>query len=382
MKTLSIRSVVLAVVLLAIPLVSLAAEFRSGEQPSVTRDETINSDLYIAGGSVTSAGTVRGDVVSGGGTVLVSGPVSGDVLVGGGNITVLGDVSDDVRIGGGSVVVQGSIAGDAVLAGGQITLGGSRVGGDVAIAGGTIRIDSPIGGRLKIAGGDVYLNAPVQGDVEIRAEKVTLGPKANIAGALWYAAPNEATMEEGSVVRGSTNFEEHASRANVEKGFKAALAAFVTIWMIAKFLMLFVGALVLGLFFKRYARVLVANVAEQPLRELGRGIIGFIVTPVVSGILLFTVIGIPFGILGLIAFGALCIFSTLLAPIVIGSIIHKRIWKPADYVVNWKIILLGSAVYFVLGFIPFLGWLVKFGILLVTLGAVLGIKWSVAKEWR
>ncbi len=371
-----------AAVCALIPLLTFAAEFRTGDQPSVGSGETISDDLYLAGGNVTSAGTLRGDLVAGGGSVLVSGPVAGDLMVGGGNVTILGEVSDDLRAGGGNIIVQGNVRGDAILGGGQINLAGQRIGGDVAIGGGTVRIDSAIGGDVKVGGGDVYLNGSVAGNVEIKAEKVTLGPKANIAGNFTYTASKSATMEEGAVVRGETVFTEVMGRKDVEKGFKTALIAFFTIAAIAKFLMVFAGALVFGYFFKRYSRELVATVAMQPWAELGRGAVIFIVLPIASVILLVTIIGIPFGILGLLSFAALFIVSALLAPIIVGSMIHKWIWKPAGYEVNWKTILLGTFVYLALAFIPFLGTLVKFGVLLMALGAAMNIKWSVAKQWR
>ena len=143
-----------------------------------------------------------------------------------------------------------------------------------------------------------------------------------------------------------------------------------------------VGAFAIGYFFHRYSRELIATAAIQPLTEIGRGAIIVIVLPIASVMLLATVIGIPLGALGLLAFTAFMVFTCMAAPIVTGSIVHKWIWKPAGYVVDWKSILIGVAVYFILGLIPFVGWIVKFGIVLLTLGAAINIKWSVAKEWR
>jgi ketose-bisphosphate aldolase len=100
---------VVGIAILGIPLISLAAEFRTGEQPTITKDEQVADDIYMVGGSVTSAGTVAGDVVAGGGNVVISGPVSGDVLTGGGNVTILSNVADDVRVGGGNIVIEGRV---------------------------------------------------------------------------------------------------------------------------------------------------------------------------------------------------------------------------------------------------------------------------------
>lgn len=374
----SLRLIGAASFLLVLPIVAFAAEFRTGDQPSLASGQTVQDDLYMAGGNVTSAGSVRGDLVIAAGSVLVSGPVSGDLMVGGGNVTILGEVTDDVRIGAGNVTVQGVVRGDVLAGGGQVNLTGTRIDGDVAVGGGSIRIDAAVGGDLKIGGGEVYLNAPVAGNVEIEAEELTLGPRAAIAGDLWYRATSAATMEEGATVRGETLFEERAGRDEA----KALFAGIITAWVIAKFFMILTGALLLAYIFRRYSRELVATAATQPLAELVRGIVVAIVFPILSIILLMTVIGIPLGAIGLLAFAMLIIFVSLASPIVLGSIVHKMIWKPAGYEVNWKTVLLGVALYMLACLIPFIGYLAITILKAITLGAALNIKWSVAKDWR
>ncbi len=365
--------------LLLIPLTTSAAEFRTGDQPSLASGQTVSNDLYMAGGSVSSAGSVQGDLTVAGGTILVNGPVSADVLAAGGTITILGDVAGDVRVAGGNITIQSSVLGDVIAGGGQVTLSGSKIGGDVAVGGGQISIDAPVTGTVHIGGGNVRINAPIGGNVFIKAQKLTLGPKALLNGTLTYSAAEMATMENGAVVKGATKF---TKTADIRGASKAGLAAFFSLWLLARLLMSLVGALVIGLLMHRFSRELVATAAMQPLLEIGRGAVVMIVLPVASILLLFTIIGIPFGFLGLFAFAALMIFTSLVAPIVTGSIVHKWIWKPAGYIVDWKTILLGVAIYFVLGFIPFVGWIVRCGIMLLALGAVINIKWSIVKEWK
>jgi len=377
--TTSVRLCLVALLVALLPLLTFAAEFRAEDQPTLSAGQTINDDLYMAGGNVTSAGSVRGDLLIAGGNLLVSGPVSGDLMAGGGSITILGNIGDDVRIGGGNITIQGSVKGDVVVGGGQVTLSGSGVGGDVAIAAGSINITAPVGGDLKVGGGQVYIDAPITGNVEIQAEKVSLGPRAEIKGDFSYAAVEEAEVAPGAVVRGKTTY---APQENVRDAAKAGAAAFFSFWLLAKFLMSLVGALALGYLLHRFSRELVATVATQPLLEIGRGLIAVIVLPIISIILLITVIGIPLGALGLISYVALLVFACIAAPVVTGAIVHKWIWKPAGYIVDWKTILLGVVIYFVLGLIPIVGWIITFAVMLTTLGASLNIKWNAVKEWR
>lgn len=383
MKNFNKAPVLLALFLLMFPVSGFAAEFRAGQQPSLSSLEKATTNLYMAGGAVISSGSVDKDLLVAGGTTLVSGPVAGDLFVVGGNITILNQISGDLRIGGGNIVINGNILGDAVMGGGQIILSGKTIGGDAAIAGGTVRLDSEVKGNVKMAGGEIYLNAPVGGDVDIKADKLTLGPNADIRGNLKYEATKPAVIEEGGRVRGETTFSELKGRGGFNKEMSAGLIfGFLSLVFISKFLMMLTAALVFGLVFRRYSKELVETAMANPLKELGRGIITFIVLPVLSVILLVTVIGIPFGVLGLLSFAMLFIFGAIITPVFLGSLVYKWASKESDYIINWKTILLGVVVYSILGLIPFLGWIAICVSVSIALGAALNIKWQVAKTWR
>ncbi|RJQ29030.1 hypothetical protein C4565_02775 [Candidatus Parcubacteria bacterium] len=376
MKNLN-KALVSALLLFILPVVIYAAEFRAGQQSSLTPQEKIAENLYMVGGTVTSAGAAEKDVLIAGGTVLVSGPIAEDLSVVGGNITILSQVSGDVRVGGGNITISGDIGGDVLIGGGQIILASKSIGGDVAMAGGTVRIDSQVKGNVKIAGGEIYINAPIDGNVNIKAEKLTLGSGADIKGNLVYEAMKPASMESGAKVQGKTTFTEIKNKAK-----KSGVVGFLTFALFAKFLMLLVTALLVGLIFRKYSKELVEQAVSNPLKELGRGIITIIVLPVLSIILLVTIIGIPLGILGLLSFIMLFIYGGIVTPIFLGSLVYKWISKKSEYTINWKTILLGVIIYLLLGLIPFLGWIAICVSVLITLGATLNIKSQILKEWR
>ena len=373
-KTLGVGALILA---LLVPLVSFAAEFRVGEQPSLRADERITNDLYLAGGSITSAGSVTGDLLMGGGNVVVSGSIGADLFVGGGNVTILSNIADDLRVAGGNVVIEGSIGGDALIAGGQITLGGPGVKGDSAIVGGNVRIEAPIAGSLRIAGGNVYIDSPISGEIFIDAEKITFGSKARITGDLSYTSSKEFIKEDGAVIQGKVDFKQRAER-NLPM---APFAALFSIWVIAKFLMLLISSLVIGLLFKRYSKELVTKALEQPVKEIGRGLLVIVAMPALSMLLLSTIIGIPFGIIGLLGFVIILILACIVTPIIFGSIAHHYIFK-SEWEISWKTILLGSFLYSILCIIPFLGWVIQMLFMLLSLGTMVAIKLDVIQSWR
>ena len=361
------------------PVSALAAEFRTGEQPAVLASESVTGDVYIFGGSATSAGSVSGDVVAGGGNIVISGNVGSDVLTGGGDVTILSTVGDDVRAGGGNVVILGKVGGDVIVGGGQVNIGGAGVGGDVVAGAGTIRIDAPVAGSLKIGGGNIYINAPITGAVTIMdADKVTLGPSAILYGDLSYKAKKELVKEDGAEVRGEVTYTPRAEGRAVPA---AIIAGLISAWILGKFLVILTCALIVGLLLRRYSTEVVTRATQRPLLELGRGLLVLIALPIVSIILLVTVLGIPFGILGIIGFAALLLFMCIIAPIIVGSVVWSY-FSNGDMEVTWKTILIGVFVFQILGFVPFVGWLVQAIVALISAGVIASIKWEVIQQWK
>lgn len=367
----------LAVVMCAGAATALAADFRAGDQASVAVTEVVQNDVYMAGGTVTQAGTVKGDLYAGGGTILVSGPIEGDLVAVGGTISVLGSVGDDIRVGGGTVVIQGTVGSDLLVGGGSVQVLGSGIKGDAVIGGGTVRLDAPVGGDLRIGGGDVYINSVINGSVRGEAKSLTFGKNAVVTGNLEYKSPKEATFETGAIVKGTTTY-----TAQKEKTNNPAPAAVFAIGAFIPLLMMLVGSLFFGLVFKKYMTAIIGRVHESPLREFGRGIVFLIAAPIISVILLITVVGLPLGILGLIGFVALMIFASFTAPIILGSLLFSWMTKRSRTHVDWASVVLGVVVFYLLGWIPILGWLAQCILILLALGTSVYMKLAFAKEWR
>jgi hypothetical protein len=364
--------------LLLMPAVSLAADIRSGDSILVSASSTVVGNAYFAGGSITSNSKISGDLVAAGGTIIVSGPVAADALLAGGTISVLSDISDDARIAGGNITITGSVARDLVVAGGQIHISGKGIGGDLLVGGGEVTIDAPVKGNVRIGGGKITINGEVGGNVEIMSDNITLGPTAIIAGDFTYHSSKLATFASGSQIKGKTNF----IQTNTNRVAPAALAAFLTFWAIAKFFMVLIGALFVGLFFRRYALEVVTQTIEAPLKTVGLGLVVLIVLPIASLILITTIVGIPFGVLGVLGFIAILIFASLFVPVLLGALIWKLFRRNEEYTITWVSILVGVIAYMILSAIPIIGGLIKFVLILLVLGVGSSLKWQAIKEWR
>src|SRR2546430_17740980 len=113
-------SVVVGALFAWLPLHAAAADLRQGPRVTVGTGQTINDDIYAAGGTISIDGNVNGSVIAAGGTITVSGTVTRDVMVGGGTINVTGKVGGSIRAAGGNLTIHGPRGQEARIKGGAV----------------------------------------------------------------------------------------------------------------------------------------------------------------------------------------------------------------------------------------------------------------------
>lgn len=331
---------------------------------TVTVDGTINGDLMAAGANVTINGDVNGTVRAAGSTVIINGVVFDDLVVGGGTVSVKGEVVDDLIVAGGSVIVEGEVRDNAMMAGGILDIAnGARVGRDLLIGGGMVSISGEVKRNVTFSAGQLNVTGRVGGNLTGEAdEKVTIGPDAVINGNLEYKAPAEADIESGAEVMGNKQW------TPVEETVQKASYAANYLGKIYSVLALIATAIVVVLLFPKYSMQLAQNIETMPGKSIGYGIIVLILTPVIVLFLAMTLLGIP---MAAIIFG-LYLMVLYLSKIFVGLWIGKMIVKPKGdkrgAVVGSAV--LGVLILSILMVIPFLGFLVKLAAVMFGLGAL------------
>src|SRR3989449_3181459 len=187
-----------------LPVGASAADLRQGPSVTLGQGQTINDDIYAAGGTISIDGNVNGSVIAAGGTITVSGTVSRDVMVGGGTINVTGKVGGSIRAAGGNLTISGPVEQDVVITGGTVDIAsGGTIGRDLVIAGGTATVAAPVARRVTMGAGDVTLRGRVGGDVRGSVDRLRLDG-AQIGGNLDYTSDNPVVMANGASVAGTT----------------------------------------------------------------------------------------------------------------------------------------------------------------------------------
>ncbi len=333
---------------------------RSGQTVGVEANQLLEGDFYGMGNTVTISGEATRDVYAIGGTIMTNAPVNEDLVVIGGVVQVNGPVKDDARVVGGEVIIADQIDDDVVVIAGTLhILSTASIKGDLIFMGGEIVIDGPIEGTVYGTGGTVRIDARVGGDVTIRAaETFTLGDTADVVGNVVYRSDREIVRGQGAVVAGTIT----------KEAFAAGEEAPPLKGMILNLLIIVFSSLTIFFLARSRARTLVENI----LLGYGRlGLIGLgmiLAIPIVSIILMTSVIGMLVGIILLCGYILLMLLSILCLPILVGALAQRA--AKMGNAVTFLTVLLGVFIVLILPFVPYVGFLVLLTGLVIVVGAL------------
>lgn len=106
------------------------SEIFGGDSYALSKQNTVNSNLYVAAGDINIEGDISGDVNLVGGNITLVSKVGGDLSVAGANVNISSNVAGDLKVIGGKVYVNGNINGDLIVVGGEVFVSGNaKVGG-------------------------------------------------------------------------------------------------------------------------------------------------------------------------------------------------------------------------------------------------------------
>lgn len=338
----------------------------SQENFTVGAEET-HHNLYTGASTLTVNGATTGDAFLAGGTVTQNGNVEQDLAAAGGTLILNGTTGGDLRAAGGTITVNGPVTGDVLIAGGTVNLTEkASVGGDLILAGGTVDIAGSVIGSVRVYGGKVRINSKITGEVWVEAgEQLTFGPKAEVTGKVTYRGPKQAIMEAGAQVS-PIQFTATESKSGGGGAFKA----FFTGALLIKLLAWIIAILLLIKLMPAKTKTAIEIAHAKPWASLGIGFLALVATPIAVIILFITFIGYYVALAVLSMYVTMLIFSALIGSLFLGNLLIKWLTKKPDQVLDWQSAVIGVAVYMVLSFIPFVGWLACAILMLIALGSL------------
>jgi cytoskeletal protein CcmA (bactofilin family) len=291
----------------------------------------------------------------------------------GANVTVAADeiLADDLTVAGANLNISGDLKKGLNAFGANVEIPG-KVDGELNAFGANIVLSGEFGDTVNAAAANLKLDGTFEKQLDVRAARITITPTAVIKGDLNYAAAI-LDRQAGSQVFGQVTQQQEKTRHHEREkkriiGKQVALAAKVIMWFLSLAALVIVG-LLLNTFFPGQTENTVAVISESPWKNLGVGFIFLAAVPVAVIIVCITIVGIPAGIIAGFIYGLLLYISRIYIGVWIGRKILGFFKKSQVTTFFWPFVL-GIVTIAVIGLVPFLGWIVKFFCLLISLGAL------------
>lgn len=354
--------IALFLVLLVPFFVNAETVLRIGEKVSVDDDQSVGGDYYVSVGPLgdtSMSGTVGGDMYAFGGIVTVNGPIGADLTIVGGSSQVHATVTDDVRIVAGEVTIAEHVGGDLFVLGGKLQLlSSASVAGDVIFFGGEAELNGNIDGSVLGTSEKIRIDAEVKGDVDIKtATALTLGDKAHVVGSVRYSSMQDLVRSPNAIVDGSV----------IEGQYGESVQADAKDMLVPAFVMLF-ATFSLYLLFRKEVQSLAKTALASPLRSVLFGFAVCFLGPLVSALLIVTVLGMLLGFIGLLLTFAFYCIAAALSGVVIGAYLQQTFTRKKEVSLLW--ITLGTLCVQALLFVPVFGGVLVLCLFVITLGAL------------
>ncbi len=350
---------------------ALAFDYRTGTNVTIGSGETVNDDLYLFGTNITIDGTVNGDIFAFGQSVYLNGAINGSVTTAAQTIRINGRVSRSVRAAGYTIDVGGTIERDLVAAGSTVNVARSaRIGGDLILGAQTSNIDGTIVGDIKADSTKITLSDGVGGNVEITSDQVIITSTADIRGNLTYTSQNEASIQSGSRVGGTTSHKQPEPARSARNFFVVGIVGTI-IGRIFWFLTLFVIGLILILVVPKFVSVLANAIRRSPASTLGWGALLLFITPIAAIIVMFTIIGLPLGLISLVLWGIAVYLSEIPVALILGWLILRGNRDLGSRGIMVGAFALGLFIISLITAIPIVGWIIWLFVAMFGLGTLI-----------
>jgi hypothetical protein len=350
----------LLIVLLTLSLPSLALDRRHGEFVTVAANETVDDTLVATGNTVVVEGVVNGDLLVFAKTLEVRGNVKGDVVSLAKRTLVSGTVEGRIFNCSRSMEMDGELGHSLYNWGQSLRIEHRAHVGEGIVAGGDISLEGDVK-RSATLYGDINVSGTVGRDLIMAGRDLTLTNAARVGGNLTARVHQlkDVHIADGASISGKRDIQLRVKRNQFTR---PRFYLHQVVWLAAAML---VGWLCITLF-PGFSQACTQAVGSG-WRSLALGLGVLAGVPVAIVVAAITLVGIPISLMLLgVYIAALC-----LAKVWVGAFLGRIFLKPAGATKrDWLLgLLAGLLILTIVGFIPYLGGLVRFGVVCLGLGA-------------
>jgi cytoskeletal protein CcmA (bactofilin family) len=319
-------TIILSLIIFLIPLSTEATNLKNEKNFYLSAEETISGNLYIISQNIVIDGEVQGDVIALASSILINGRIEGDLIAAASQTEINGEINGSIRLAGEALNINGQVARNVNFAGKNLILGESgEIGWDLLSGALSTKILGLVNANVYNANGELIINGKVKGNIH-------------------YSEQTNLLKEEGSIVLGSLYQEKKEGQE--DKGL-------FNWWqiLIYKIIATLLIALLIFKLNKKWLLNGKLNARHKPWRSLALGLTFFILSPLLSIILLATFIGAPLALIIILLWLVAILTAKAFASFYIGTEITKHL--PSKYQKNELLALvIGSTVLFAILLIP------------------------------
>jgi hypothetical protein len=365
------RLVLFAFLAGALVVPASAMERRNGQIVTVGANETIQDSLVVTGETVNVDGNVEGDLILFCRQATVRGKVQGNVISFTRTAQIEGEVGGSAFTFGQWVTVRGQVARNWFVFAQNLSLpSDGRVGSNLTAFVSDVDVQGTVTQDLNTFADSASVRGNVGRNFTARGDRVTLASPARIGGNLVAYVHSPDRLDVGQEVSIGGKREVHeVKRPNryTRPGFYIFQAGqLAAAWIIGMLLMWLVPGMLTG----------AMSNGGSLWRRIGIGFLLLIAPPVAIIIVAITLVGIPLALIALV----LWLITIYLAKIFVAALLGRALLGPIRPGVGGFAVplFIGLLIVFIAVNVPYVGGLVRFGVLVLGLG--LAFEW-LRRSW-
>jgi Putative zinc-finger len=352
----------LLVVLLTLSLPSFAMERRHAEFVTVALNETVDDTLLAAGNTVRVEGVIDGDLLAFARTLEVRGSVKGDLVSFAKRTVVSGTVEGRIYNFSQSLDLDGEL-GHSIYGWVQSLRVDNRghVGEGIVVGAGDVSLEGAVKRSATIFAGNVDVSGSIGRDLTMAGGSLTLSNTARVGGNLIARVRHlrDAHIADGATIAGKRDIQVRVRKSQFAR---PRFYFHQVVWLAAAMLVGWLGFALFPGFFHACTQAVGSG-----WRSLGLGVGVLAGVPVMIIVAAITLVGIPISLMLFAAYLA----GIYLAKIWVGAFLGRTLLKRAGATKrDWLLsLLVGLLILTIVGFIPYLGGLLRLAIVCLGLGA-------------
>jgi cytoskeletal protein CcmA (bactofilin family) len=357
-------------------LPSFALDRRQGEFVTVPASETVDDTLVATGNTVRIEGVINGDVLAFGRTVEVRGTIRGDLVSFAKRTVVSGIVEGRIFNFSKSLDVDGQL-GHSLYGFAQTLRVNDRghVGEGILAAAGDVSLEGEVKRSVDIlTSGNADVSGSIGRDLTMAGVSLTLTNTARVGGNLSARVHRlkEVHIADGATIAGKRDIEVQVRESRFAR---PRFYFHQAVWFAAAILVGWLGLVLFPGFFRATTQAVGSGWLSL---ALGVGVLAGV--PVAMVVIALTLIGIP---ISLMVF-AVYLAAIYLAKVWVGAFLGRILLKPSGATKgDWLLgLLVGLLILTIVGFIPYVGSLVRLAVVCLGLGAFAGQLYRVSRPVR